>query len=514
MMKLLLTAIACALALSAFAHAATEVEDGLSYRCEQPSDKTMSCEYAMLAPGAASRVRAFIGKRELAVSRVTSFPRPGNTVAILILVDTSDPGRSDVIARNIVQVKKIVDQAKSHYRIGLARFDSDLQILMPLGSTPETVKQAAEQLEAVGRTTELYRSTLEAVRRIAEYEADRRALFIFSDGLAEDYAYSHEDVVRAAREAGVRIFSMGFPRSVSLSVALQSLRRLSEESGGRFVAASGTDYSLPASFMADPFRGVDSGGRFELALDPAIEAGLRGPQRLEVRLETESGTKTFRVSAELPAAETTTVIEYAAPAPTPTPETAKGPEAPVAQAPAAPPPAKAPARGVSAPAPSPYSGVNMWLWYGTPAAFLLIVIIALAIYGYIWRQRGRLQPVAAAVTDPKPFAYLVMADDESVRYMITQSPWRIGRSRNNDLTLDDHSVSRQHAEIHRKADGSFTISDLDSLNGVFVNDQKIQTSELNEGDRVDIGDMNLRFTLYDNDYAAQEPTVMLHTHVP
>ena len=180
---------AAVLSLAAnFGYAATEVADGLSYRCDQSPAATMHCDFGLLEPAQVKAVSASIDGQALSVRRLTGFPRPGNTVAIMILVDTSDPARSEVIARNVAQVKQLIDHAKPYYRMGLARFDSDLQILMPLGSSPDTIKQAADQLAAVGRTTELYRSTLEAVRRIAEYEADRRALFIFSDGCAAVFA--------------------------------------------------------------------------------------------------------------------------------------------------------------------------------------------------------------------------------------------------------------------------------------------------------------------------------------
>ncbi|MCC7413031.1 MAG: FHA domain-containing protein [Gammaproteobacteria bacterium] len=158
------------------------------------------------------------------------------------------------------------------------------------------------------------------------------------------------------------------------------------------------------------------------------------------------------------------------------------------------------------------SPLETWIWFGTPAAFLFVVVIALVVYGRMWKRRG----AAAAAVAPtgKPFAWLIRQDDDSVRYPLSNSPWRIGRSNNNDLSIDDHSVSRQHAEIHRRHDGSFSIMDLDSLNGVFVNDRKVKQADIAEGDSVDIGDVGLRFTLYDDDKSAQEPTLMIRTRTP
>ena len=47
-----------------------------------------------------------------------------------------------------------------------------MDMLAPIGSTPEQVAEAAHGLDAVGKTTELYRNALQAVRMLAAYPAD------------------------------------------------------------------------------------------------------------------------------------------------------------------------------------------------------------------------------------------------------------------------------------------------------------------------------------------------------
>lgn len=84
------------------------------------------------------------------------------------------------------------------------------------------------------------------------------------------------------------------------------------------------------------------------------------------------------------------------------------------------------------------------------------------------------------------------------RHSIDTIPWRIGRSRTNGLSIDDHSVSRVHAEVNLDEDGKFHICDLESLNGVYVNEERIDISILNDGDIVDVGDIRFRFDCEDN----------------
>jgi pSer/pThr/pTyr-binding forkhead associated (FHA) protein len=68
----------------------------------------------------------------------------------------------------------------------------------------------------------------------------------------------------------------------------------------------------------------------------------------------------------------------------------------------------------------------------------------------------------------------------------------IGRSPECDVFLDDVTVSRKHAELVRDGD-TFTITDLGSLNGTFVNKQRIESAQLDDDDEVQIGKYRLTF---------------------
>jgi hypothetical protein len=69
----------------------------------------------------------------------------------------------------------------------------------------------------------------------------------------------------------------------------------------------------------------------------------------------------------------------------------------------------------------------------------------------------------------------------------------IGRSPDNDVFLDDVTVSRKHAVLVR-SDGEFQIEDLGSLNGTFVNRRRIDSAtRLQSGDEVQIGKYRLSF---------------------
>ena len=66
----------------------------------------------------------------------------------------------------------------------------------------------------------------------------------------------------------------------------------------------------------------------------------------------------------------------------------------------------------------------------------------------------------------------------------------LGRDLNCDVCLDDSSVSSEHASIG-KTEGGYTIEDLNSENGTYLNGERITQAELNNGDTITIGDIQL-----------------------
>ena len=70
----------------------------------------------------------------------------------------------------------------------------------------------------------------------------------------------------------------------------------------------------------------------------------------------------------------------------------------------------------------------------------------------------------------------------------------IGRSPDCDVFLDDVTVSRRHAELLAEG-GRYTIRDLGSLNGTFVNRRRIESAQLEDDDEVQIGKYRMTFLL-------------------
>lgn len=75
---------------------------------------------------------------------------------------------------------------------------------------------------------------------------------------------------------------------------------------------------------------------------------------------------------------------------------------------------------------------------------------------------------------------------------ITSNVITVGRHPDCDVVLDDITVSRRHAELRRTGD-EVTVTDLGSLNGIYVNREPVDHTSLTDGDTIWVGKYRLRF---------------------
>lgn len=98
-----------------------------------------------------------------------------------------------------------------------------------------------------------------------------------------------------------------------------------------------------------------------------------------------------------------------------------------------------------------------------------------------------------------------------VQHDLDRSVIRIGREPGNDIQLQDHSVSRFHARITHKRNGSFVINDLHSKNGIRIFRRRVTSSVLTDGDVLFVGRVGLRFVQGPADIPAESITAELES---
>ena len=78
------------------------------------------------------------------------------------------------------------------------------------------------------------------------------------------------------------------------------------------------------------------------------------------------------------------------------------------------------------------------------------------------------------------------------KFFIDSDSTMIGRHPDSDIFLDDVTVSRKHAEI-RRSDAGFGVVDVGSLNGTYVNRERVEEASLASGDEIQVGKFKLIF---------------------
>jgi DNA-directed RNA polymerase subunit RPC12/RpoP len=107
-------------------------------------------------------------------------------------------------------------------------------------------------------------------------------------------------------------------------------------------------------------------------------------------------------------------------------------------------------------------------------------------------DRAWLEELRTGLDEPGQYLAYHSPSGEVRAYALEREWTRIGRSLAADVRFDDPTVSRRHALIVRQPDGLRVLDDR-SLNGVFVNGERVEWSTLADGDEVVIGRHHLHF---------------------
>ncbi len=507
--------------------------------------------------GELTRVEVLDEDNQLGAS---SFRRRDDIVAagdskteIFFLIDTSDrTNRVLDVQRSREIVRDLMVTAKPHHRFGLGILGERMRTINKLGSSVEDILKALDRKEnfTPQSHTYLYRSLIETINAFPNDPVNRRAIVVFTDGIAEDggeAADTASDAIAAARKNGVAFLTVALERDPRFAGQAKALGKLAEATAApslHLKKASG--YQLGSDVKKRLLDHLDAGGVISM---PEGQGG----KGLRVKLTMNDGEVHL---GPLPADEVAAQVD-------PKPETPVEPETPVDPiVPEDGEPGEPESEGTPGDdgemendgdkpensdagdnggadeaesdkekdagkkkTEASKSGEKDWkeilkenwiLASSVGAGFLLFIIwLIVAMSKKSSREEAEFDTSMPPTTMPPTTApgftalgssppamptlrsgtFLEDVQETENVYPIIGTAVRIGRGVDNDIRLENDSVSKHHASIHKATDGRFVVQDLASGNGIFVNGNRVDSAELKPGDVIEFGEVHLKFTV-------------------
>ena len=485
--------------------ASAAAETKLFATCQEPvagsggSPTRVSCDLRangfIVVEGAKAALKGGAGELKPSFKAFEPAAQATNTAYLIQLLPNS---RRATLTQMGDAVVTLTDQRQGKRRFSASTFGTELSLVADSGiSKAEFVRQIITIKPATAKV-QLYKAALEAVQTLAKESGDRKALVILGDGTADDTSYTHGQVVKAAKDAGIVIHALGYYDDRTDRPKFQNLSRLAEDTGGYATEVKqGYNRDFTKDIVSSRFVGevLENGG--------TLKADLTGP----------SGRQTVVLTADRSEGPALVAEEQV-------------------EVPAAPQPSFQTTVQESDPDAEPEDLLDLL----ADNALLLIATLALigglGAYGYQRYVRSR-SVAAEPVSPPSPpadeaaeaddtgadagvttaatgrprgdllrdaagrpvvYGWLETMDGNALRHPLRTTNVRVGRHRDNDICLQNDSISRRHAVLHYNSETRrFVITDLGGGNGVIVNRTKYKSRELSDGDTVELGEVRLRF---------------------
>jgi hypothetical protein len=432
---------------------------------------TVSCDVRATDAVVFKSVKATVkGRTEPLATHYTAFDPRNQALVAMFLIQIMEPGRRGSTIDIAEAVVKLAEARDGKRRYAAYTIGNDLNLIADFAVSKADFDRQVRAIRNVRLRTQLFKTALEAIAKLAKEKGDRKALIILGDGTFDDPAagYNHEQVVKAAKDANVVIHALGYIADTADLPKFQILRRLADDTGGfrrEVKVGAAQRYAIGSPFVGEV---LENGGAVTIPLKEPP-----GPATLSLTADFTNG--------RFASAEQSITV-------------------PSPPAVAAPPsnPTSMPTPPVSEPA-AWHRRLGTWAQNNVAVALAIGVAFGLGMVGVaLFAFSNAPKGSGTALTDkqgrPVVYGWLEMLDSNASRYPLRTTNVRIGRHRDNDICLQNDSISRRHAVLHFNSDNRrFVITDLGGGNGVVVNKIKQPSHELSDGDMVELGEVRLRF---------------------
>jgi len=193
---------------------------------------------ALPTPGAVSADRLQLRENGETVGDVSLIAgdRAGQRAfGTVLVIDTSESMRGRPIAAAMHAARSFARRRKAGQPLAVVLFNNRTRVQLPITNDGSAIRNALARLPYLAPQTHIYDATARALRVLREGKIAAGAIVVLSDGSDTGSTQPEASVVRAARDAHVRIFAVGLRNR---SFQSTTLTRLARATGGRYAEAS------------------------------------------------------------------------------------------------------------------------------------------------------------------------------------------------------------------------------------------------------------------------------------
>lgn len=394
--------------------------------------------------------------------------------AIYFVVQTSD-----LSAEQLRRVSQFLERAAfpvGRRIVGVATLDHSFTEKAALGAYRLNISRIVQEIADASPSRaypEITDHLRDPIEKLAKVEAERRALFLVSDGASAANAGTEREIADLAKEKGVAVYNLILSKTDRPQSA--ALNRIAEKSLGATRDLASAANADVIKLGSDVFKLIENGSVVSISargLSKDVEVTLKAT------LEGDKQTSTEPVLVRRLTEDT--LNERLA-------DMAKR---------------------------------NMFVLLAALGLAIGFALILLSVLLPRWRRRN--EPVAVDVAEAAsepgelvttdagnpteivmkswsgngstaPVGWLELIGSDQPRMPLNVGSTRLGRHRENEVCLLNNSVHRRHAILHVSQDGTFSIHDLGTKNGVSVNGARVAQHDLKSGDVIELGEVKLRF---------------------
>lgn len=166
---------------------------------------------------------------------VRSFAESGYGYGAIVVIDVSGSMKGAPLNAVRSSLYQFSHEVRPADKVGVATLADETRWDVPAGADPARLRDGLQKIKVRGNYTHLYDGLLDALAAFDDSFPARRELMVISDGHDEGSAHAEGDVIAEANRKGISVDAIGVTRSSEKY--LQSLQRISSQTGGLYTEA-------------------------------------------------------------------------------------------------------------------------------------------------------------------------------------------------------------------------------------------------------------------------------------